>query len=154
MNLREEHVEVALQERLRCELHCSKGDQHPPSHVVSYASRALTNAERVLVCRDRRIVDRVQRPQTIERDELVAVRQVRRDVGERPVRLRHGLDVRRRPLEGPLPQLVRCRHAVQEVHRRLDQVDVLPDVLRHRVRVAACVNKEARRVSLAFPRVE
>ena len=97
----------------------------------------LTNAERVLVGRHGRVIDGVQRAKTVQRDELVAILKVRGDRDRLPIGLRAKPGVRRRVLERPLLELVRLGQSVQEVHRRLDEVDVLANVLWHRVRVTA-----------------
>ena len=130
---REEHVQIALQERLRSELNYQSGQLW----ISRLPSSTLTNAECVLVRRHGAVVNGVQRAKTVQCDELVAVLEVRRDRDRLPIGLRAKPGVRRRVLERPLLELVRLGQSVQEVHRRLDEVDVLADVLRHRVRVTA-----------------
>ena len=83
------------------------------------------------------MVNRIERSQAIERDRLVAVLEARRDGDLGAVRLRSRPDMSGRTLESTLLELIRGWDAMEEVHGRLDEVDVFADGLRDRVGVAA-----------------
>ena len=83
------------------------------------------------------MVNRIERSQAIERDRLVAVLEARSDGDLGAVRLRSRPDMSGRTLESTLLELIRRRDAMEEVHGRLDEVDVRANRLRHGVRVTS-----------------
>ena len=83
------------------------------------------------------MVNRIERSQAIERDRLVAVLEARSDGDLGAVRLRSRPDMSGRTLESTLLELIRRWDAMEEVHGRLDEVDVRANKLRYGVRVAS-----------------